>query len=96
MQGVQGQTDETVTQENKELEKKKVSIRRHNDFKLIVFTDVLLSDVENVEGGKPKYYYEHWKKYTSDTSILDIIENGLKSDFDKIPLHQDCCDNFPL
>ena len=62
---------------------------------MIVPTDVLYSDVENFEGGKLKYYYEHWKKYTSDTFILDIIKNGLKLDFNEIPF-QHCCNNFPL
>ena len=52
-------------QESKELAEK-VSIRKHNDSSLIVPTDVLYSDVENFEGGKLNYYYEHWKKYTSD------------------------------
>ena len=52
----------------------KVSIRKHNDCSLIVHIDVLYSDVENFERGKLKYYYEHLKKYTSDTSILNIIK----------------------
>ena len=73
----------------------KVSIGKHNDCSLIAPTDVLYSDVENFEGGKLKYYYEHWKKYTSDTFILDIITNGLKLDFNEIPF-QHCCNNFPL
>ena len=62
---------------------------------MIVPTDVLYSDVENFEGGKLKYYYEHWKKYTSDTFILEIIKNGLKLDLNEI-LFQHCCNNFPL
>ena len=37
--------------ENKELEMKKVSIRKHNDFSLIVPTDALFSDIENFVGG---------------------------------------------
>ena len=50
---------------------------------------------ENFEEGKLKNYYEHWKKYTSDTFIHDIIKNGLKLDFNEIPF-QHCCNNFPL
>ena len=52
---------ESNTQESKELDEK-VNIRKHNDCTLIVSTDVLYSDVETFEGGKLKYYYEHWKK----------------------------------
>ena len=70
-------------QENKELVEK-VSIRKHNECSLIVPTVVLFSDVENSEGGKLKYYYEHLKKHTSDAFILDIIKNGLKLDFNEI------------
>ena len=73
----------------------KVSIRKHNDCSLIVLSHVLYLDVENFEGGKLKYYYEHWKKYTSDTFILEIIKNGLKLDLNEI-LFQHCCNNFPL
>ena len=62
---------------------------------LIVPIDVLYSDVESFEGGKLKYYYEHWKTYTSDTFILDIIKNGLKLDSNEIPF-QHCCNNFPF
>ena len=50
---------------------------------------------QNFEGAKWKYYYGHWKKYTSDTFILDIIINGVKLDFNEIPF-QRCCNNFPL
>ena len=50
---------------------------------------------ENFEGGKFKYYYEHWKKYTSGTFILDIIKNRLKLDLNEIP-SQRCCNNFPF
>ena len=39
IQGVQIQNDKTAIQESKEREKKKVSIRRYNDCKLIIFTD---------------------------------------------------------
>ena len=42
-----------------------------------------------------QYYYEHWKKYTSDTFILDIIKNGLKLDFNELPF-KECCNSFPL
>ena len=94
IQGVQRQTYETDIQESKELDEK-VSIRKHNDCSLIVPTDVLYSDFENFEGEKLKYYHEHWKKYTSDTFILHVIENGLKLDFNEIPF-QSCCNNFPL
>ena len=80
-------------QENKELDEK-LSIRKHNDYSLNVSTDILYSDVKNSEGGKLKCYYEHWKKYTSDTFILDIIKNGLKLDFNEIHF-QRCCNNFP-
>ena len=62
---------------------------------LIVPIDVLYSDVESFEGGKLKYYYEHWKTYTSDTFILDIIKNGLKLDFNELPFKH-CCNSFPL
>ena len=82
--GKKTQTYETDIQENKELKKKKVSIRRRNDCSLIVFTDVLFSDVEKVDGGELKYYYEHCKKYTNDTIVFDIIKNGLKLDFNEI------------
>ena len=47
--------------------------------------DVLFSDVENIGGGKLKYYYEHGKKYTSDTFMLGTIKNALKLDFNEIP-----------
>ena len=82
---------ETDIQESKELDGK-VSIRKHNDCSLIVPTDVLYSDVKTFEDGL-KYYYEHWEKYTSDTFILDIMKNGLKLDFNKMPF-QSCCNNF--
>ena len=62
---------------------------------MIVPTDVLYSDVEDFKGGKLKYYYEHWKKYTSDTFMLDIIKNELKLNFNEIPF-QHCHNNFPL
>ena len=62
---------------------------------MIVPNDVLYSNVENVEGEKLKYYYEHWKKYASDNFKLEIIKNGLKLDFNEI-LFQHCCNNFPL
>ena len=78
IQRVQRQTYETDIQESKELDEK-VIIRKHNDCNLIVPTNVLYCDVENFEKEKLKYYYEHWKKYTSDT------RNGLKLDFNKIP-----------
>ena len=81
-------------QERKELAEK-VSIRKHNECSLIVRNDVLYSDVEKFEEGKLKYYYEHWKKYTSDSIILDIIINEPKLDFNEIPF-QHCCNNFPL
>ena len=67
----------TDIQKSKELAEK-ASVREHNVCSLIVPIDVLYSDVENFEGGKLKYYYEYWKKYTSDTFILDIIKSGLK------------------
>ena len=70
-------------QESKELAEK-VSIRKHNDCRLIAPIDILYS-----------YYYEHWKKYTSDTFILDIIKNGLKLDFNELPFKH-CCNSFPL
>ena len=73
----------------------KVSVRKHNDCSLIAPTDVLHSHVENSEGGKLNHYYEHWKKFTSDTFILDIIKNGFKLDFNEIPF-QHCCSNSPL
>ena len=73
----------------------KASIRKHNVCSLILSTDVIYSDVENLTGGKLKYYYEYWKKYTSDTFILGIIKNGLKLDFNGIRF-QCCCNNFPL
>ena len=66
----------TDIQKSKELAEK-ASVRGHNVCSLIVPIDVLYSDVENFEGGKLKYYYEYWKKYTSDSFILDIIKNGL-------------------
>ena len=72
-----------------------IKYRKQNDCSLVVSTDVLYSDVENFEGGKLKQYYEHWKNYTSDTFILDIIKNGLKSDFHEISF-QHCCNNFSL
>ena len=81
-------------QERKELAEK-VSIRKHNECSLIVPNDVLYSDVGKFEEGKLKYYYEHWKKYTSDSIILDIIINEPKLDFNEIPF-QHCCNNFPL
>ena len=56
----------------------KASIRKHNVCSLILSTDVIYSDVENLTGGKLKYYYEYWNKYTNDTFILDIIKSGLK------------------
>ena len=91
---MQRRTCKTDIQESKELPEK-VSIRKHNDCSLILSADVLYSDVENFEGGKLKYYYEHWKKYITDTFILDIIKNGLQLDFNEIPF-QHCCKNFPL
>ena len=94
MQGVQRQTYKTDIQESKELVEK-VSIRKHTDCSLIVPTDVLYSDVENFQRGKLKNYYEHSKKYISDTFLLDIIKNGLKLDFNEIPF-QHCCTNFLL
>ena len=63
-------------QETKELAEK-VSIRKHKDCGLIVPTIGLYSGAKIFEEEKLKYYYEHWKKYTSDTSILDIIKVGL-------------------
>ena len=66
----------TDIQKSKELAEK-ASVREHNVCSLFVPIDVLYSDVENFEGGKLKYYYEYWKKYTSDSFILDIIKNGL-------------------
>ena len=63
----------TDIQKSKELAEK-ASVREHNVCSLIVPIDVLYSDVENL---KLKYYYEYWKKYTSDSFILDIIKNGL-------------------
>ena len=78
IQRVQRQTYETDIQESKELDEK-VIIRKHNDCNLIVPTNVLYCDDENFDKEKLKYYYEHWKKYTSDT------RNGLKLDFNEIP-----------
>ena len=92
IQRVQRQSWKRDIQESKELADK-VNIRKHNECSLIVPAKVLYSDVENVEGGKSKYYYKHWKKYTSDTFILDIIKNELKLDFNEIPF-QHCCNNF--
>ena len=73
---MQRQMCKTDIQKSKELAEK-ASVREHNVCSLIVPIDVLYSDVENFEGGKLKYYYEYWKKYTSDSFILDIIKNGL-------------------
>ena len=69
MQGLQRQTEETSIQENKKLDEK-VSIRNHNDWSLIIPTDILYSDIENFEGGKLKYYYEHWKNTPLTLSYL--------------------------
>ena len=91
---LQRQSWKTDIQESKELAEK-VSISKHNECSLIVPANVLYSDVGNIEGGKSKYYYKHWKKYTSDTFILDIIKNELKLDFNEIPF-QHCCNIFPL
>ena len=55
-----GYKDKRKKQENKKLDEK-VSIRNHNDWSLIIPTDILYSDIENFEGGKLKNYYEHWK-----------------------------------
>ena len=74
---MQRQKCKTYIQKSKELAEK-ASIRKHNVCSLIVPINVLYSYVENFERGKLKYYYECWKKYTSDTFILDIIKNGLK------------------
>ena len=94
IQGVQRQTCKTDIQGNKELAEK-VSIRTHNDYRLIVLINVLYSDVKNFEGGNLRHFCDHWKKYTSDTFILDIIKDGLKLDLNEIPF-QHCCTNFPL
>ena len=91
---MQRQTCKTDIQGNKELAEK-VSIRTHNDYRLIVLINVLYADVENFEGGKLRHFCDHWKKYTSDTFILNIIKNGLKLDLNEIPF-QHCCTNFPL
>ena len=73
----------------------KVSIEKHNDCSLIVPADVLYSDVETFEGGKLKYYYEHWKNYNSNTFIPDIVKNELKLNFNERP-SQRCHNNFPF
>ena len=94
MQGLQRQKEETSIQENKKLDEK-VSIRKHNDWSLIIPTDVLYSDIENLERGKLKYYYEHWKNTPLTLSYFDIIKNVFKLEFNEI-LFQRCYKNFPL
>ena len=84
----------TDIQESKELVEK-VNTRKHNDDSVVAPIGVLYPDLEYFEGRKLKYYCEHWKKYTGDTFILDIIENGLKLNFNELPF-QHCCNNFPL
>ena len=39
----------------------------------------------NLVAGNIKNFIENWKEITSDSIILDIVENGLKIDFLSIP-----------
>ena len=39
----------------------------------------------NLVAGNIKNFIENWKEITSDSIILDIVENGLKIDFLNIP-----------
>ena len=55
----------------------KASIRKHNVCSLILSTDVIYSDVENLTGGKLKYYYEYWKNTPVILSYLILLKAGL-------------------
>ena len=46
---------------------------------------ILKRDIQNFRGGNPKNHLTKWKNVTSDKTILDIIENGLKLDLIDIP-----------
>ena len=58
----------TNIQESKELDER-VSIRKEND--------VECSDIESFEGGRLKYYYEHWKNTPVILSYLISSKMGL-------------------
>ena len=58
----------TNIQESKELDEK-VGIRKENDVKC--------SHIENFEGGRLKYYYEHWKNTPVILSYLISSKMGL-------------------
>ena len=58
----------TNIQGSKELDEK-VSIRKENDVKR--------SDIESFEGGRLKYYYEHWKNTPVILSYLISSKMGL-------------------
>ena len=58
----------TNIQESKELDER-VSIRKENDVKC--------SDIESFEGGRLKYYYEHWKNTLVILSYLMSSKMGL-------------------
>ena len=48
--------------------------------------DILLSDVDNYRAGNISRYLYNWFKITTDSVILDIVQNGLKMEFiDKPP-----------
>ena len=46
---------------------------------------ILKRDIQNFRGGNLKNHLTKWKNVTSDKTILDIIENGLKLDLIDIP-----------
>ena len=51
-----------------------------------ISADILLSDVDNYKAGNISRYLYDWSKITTDSVILDIVQNGLKMDFiDKPP-----------
>ena len=51
-----------------------------------ISVDILLADVDNYRAGNISLYLYNWFKLTSDSGILDIVQNGLKMEFiDKSP-----------
>ena len=46
---------------------------------------ILKRNIQNFRGGNLKNHLTKWKNVTSDKTILDIIENGLKLDLIDIP-----------
>ena len=59
--------------------------QRKNDFQVSNDNQILALEPEIPVGGRLSFYLENWKKITTDQWVLDIIKNGYKLEFLKIP-----------